>query len=400
MKPLRSEEIEVQNVKLIRIVPDQEGGDASLQARQRSPSGFYRNLPFLIIVVLPTLLAALYYFGIASSRYQSEVKFVVRSPGSAASSELASLVSGSSIVRAGDDAYIAKAYMLSRDAMEQLVEKDGLRAVFDKAGWDFLWRYPGPFRSSDTEGLMKHYLKFVSIAYEQSSGILTLGFQAFEPEDARRMAGALLAHTEVFLNGLNVRAQNDAIKSAVAQVDDGKQRAYDALDKVTAFRNRENVVDPTKSSTGIVDSISRLSLETSNSNARLAELATTTPQSPEIPTLRTRVAALQDQIGKQRQLLGGTTASLAPRIAEYQRLLLEQQFAERSFMSGLASLESARLDAERQRVFLERVTAPDLPDFPAYPYRLASVLGTLAISYGVFRVFKSVSKDVWDHAKK
>jgi capsular polysaccharide transport system permease protein len=400
MKPLRSEEVEVQNVQLIRIVPNSEGGDAGLHARQRARSGFYRNLPFLIIVVLPTLLAAIYYFGIAAPRYQSEVKFVVRSPGSSSSSEIASLVQGPGVVRAGDDAFIAKAYMLSRDAMQQLIDKDGLRTVFSRAGIDLLWRYPGPFRSGDSEGLLKHYRKFVTISYEQTSGILTLGFDAFDPTDAQRLAGALLDHTEVFLNHLNTRAQNDAVHSALGVVEEAKQRAYQALDAVTAFRNRESTVDPTKASAGIVASISSLSLETSTTNARLAELATTTPQSPEIGPLRMRLQAVQDQIGKQRQLLGGSDVSLAPRIAEYERLLLDQQFAERAFLSGLASLEAARIDAERQRVFLERVTTPDLPDFPAYPYRLISVLATLAIAYAVWRVYSTISKDILDHAKR
>ena len=111
----------------------------------------------------------------------------------------------------------------------------------------------------------------------------------------------------MFLNGLNTRAQNGCGGSGAADVDDAKKRAYAALDAVTAFRNRETVIDPTKSSTGIVETISRLSLETSTTNARLAELLTNTPQSPEIADLADAAsAALQDQITRQRQKLGGT----------------------------------------------------------------------------------------------
>jgi capsular polysaccharide transport system permease protein len=400
MKPLRADEIEVQTVKLVRLVADglNVSGDAEAHARVRK--AFYKRLPFLLVVVLPTLLSAVYFFALASSRYQSEAKFVVRTPGSAATSEIAAVVQGSSITRSSDDPYIAKDYILSRDAMQQLIDHDGLMDVFSKAGIDILWRYPGFFHHGDSESVEKQYLRFVNVEYDASSGISTLTTQGFNAADAQHLASALLNHTEVFLNGLNARAQSDAVKSALADVDFAKQRAYAALDAVTNFRNRQATVDPTLSSKGIVEGISSLSIETATINARLSELMTTTPQSPEIPTLRSRIAALQTQITRQRQLLGGDSSSLAPQISEYQRLLLEQTFAEKAFTSALTSLEAARLDATRQRVFLERVTEPSLPDFAAYPYRFLSVLGTLVIAFACWRVLSVLVFDTQEHHKR
>ncbi len=398
MKPLRSEDVEVQNVKLVRILPD--GTGAALDGQDASRPSTFRRLR-LLCIGLPTLLAAIYAFGMAAPRYQSEVKFVVRTPSSSSTSQLASLVQGgASVLRAGDESFIAKQYMLSRDAMNALIAHDGLRAVFDGTKLDLVWRYPGVFRSDNGEALLKHYLKFISVEYDTSSGISTLEMQAFDPADAQRLAGALLEHTEVFLNGLSGRAQRDAVQTALRDVDDAKNRAYAALDQVTAFRNREAVVDPTKSSSGIVQSISQLSLDTATTNARLADLVTTTPQSPEIASLRSQVTALQDQITKQRQMLGGSASSLAPRIAEYEHLLLEQQFAEKSFTSALSSLEAARLDAERQRVFLEPVTTPDLPDEPAYPYRVLTVLGVFGLALILWRVASAFGVDTWNHARR
>jgi capsular polysaccharide transport system permease protein len=396
---LLAQEVEVQTVKLVRLAP--EGGlDAPVEPQRRT-NALLRRLPFLLLVVLPVLVSALYFFLLAAPRYQSEVKFVVRTPSTAAASELAAFVQGSSgVSRANDDAFIAKEYMLSRDAMEQLLAKVDLLGLFGKAGLDPWWRYPGLFRSPNAESLQKQYLRFVSVDYDSSSGISTLTAQGYEPADAQRLANALLDITEVFLNGLNTRAQNDAVQNAVRDVASAQQRAYAALDAVTSFRNREAVLDPTLSSTGVVQSISALSLETSTTNARLAELLTNTPQSPEIATLRTRIAALQAQIARQRQQLGGTSDSLAPRIAEYQRLLLEQTFAEKAFTTALAALETARLEASRQRIFLERVTAPDLPDAPAYPYRLACVLATLAGALALWRVTTALFFDTQEHHKR
>ncbi len=34
----------------------------------------------------------------------------------------------------------------------------------------------------------------------------------------------------------------------------------------------------------------------------------------------------------------------------------------------------ARVDAERQRLFIERISSPSIPDDPKYPYRLITLL--------------------------
>jgi len=48
----------------------------------RPRSGWLHQLPlpFLIVVGLPTLLAAIYFLVIASPRYVSEARFLVRAP--------------------------------------------------------------------------------------------------------------------------------------------------------------------------------------------------------------------------------------------------------------------------------------------------------------------------------
>ncbi len=395
-----ADEVEIQTVKLVRLVPDGGGASGVLDAHGQSRATLRKRLPFLLCVVLPTLLSAAYFFMLAAPRFVSEGKFVVRSPSSAASSEFASIIQGSGVVRASDDAFIAKEYMLSRDAMQQLIDHHDLLAIFGKAGSDILWRFPGFFGHPNSESLKKQYLRFITLEYDQSSGISTLSAQAFEPADAQNLANALMELTEKFLNGLNARAQDDAVRSARHDVELAQQRAYQALDAVTTFRNRQTVLDPTLSSKGVIEGISGLSIENSQTNARLAELLTDTPQSPEIPTLRSRIAALQAQIAKQRQLLGGNSDSLAPQIAEYQRLLLDQEFAEKAFTSALTSLETARIDASRQRVFLERVTTPDLPDAPAYPYKLTSILVTLGVCFALWRVISAVLLDTQEHHKR
>jgi len=387
-----------QQVQLYRVVT--EANQAEFLPRAKAGL-FKRYWAFGLFVVLPTVLAIVYLYGLAADRYVSEVKFVVVNPQNAMTSAVANLVQSTGSSGASqdpDDAYAVKEFILSRDALNQLVNEDHLMDVFNRPQADFVWSYPGLRIWPNQESLYRHYLRFVDIQYDSDTGVATLDVQAFVPEDARRIATALVARAEQLINRMNDRAQAEAVRSALAEVEASKQSAYQALDKITAYRNREAVIDPKQASSAIFDTIAHLSSETADANVAVAQLVASSPQNPRINDLKTKISALQSQIAQERQKLGGADASLAPRIAEYERLALDQQFSERTFVSALASLESARLDAVRQRVFLNQVTAPNLPDYPIYPYRAIWVACVFALSLLAKRLFGTVAQDIRDHA--
>src|SRR3954467_3877453 len=60
------------------------------------------NIWFWGIVGLPTLIAGVYFFGIASDLYTSEVKFVVRGPSKGPASAISAMLSGGSPAVGGD----------------------------------------------------------------------------------------------------------------------------------------------------------------------------------------------------------------------------------------------------------------------------------------------------------
>ena len=391
----------LQRVQLYRVVTDANQGEF-LPARRAN--WLRRHLSYGFFVVIPTLFALVYFYGVAANRYVSEVKFVVVNPQNAATSAVASVIqatgSSSGASQDPDDAYAVKEFILSRDALTQLIAEDHLLDVFNRPQADVVWRYPGLRIWPNQEALFRHYLRFVDMQYDGDTGVATLAVQAFVPQDAFRIATALVAHAEQLINRMNDRAQAEAIRTALAEVESSKQSAYQALDKITAYRSREAVIDPKQASTAIFDTIAHLSSATADANVAVAQLVASSPQSPRINDLKIKITALQDQIALERQKLGGADASLAPRIAEYERLSLDQLFSERTFISALGSLESARLDAVRQRVFLNEVAAPNLPDYPIYPYRAIWVLCVFVLSLLAWRLFGAVAEDIRDHASE
>lgn len=353
---------------------------------------------FFLSVVLPSLLAALYFGLIAADRYESESRFVVRSPAASGSNPLSGLMQGGSILRSADDAYIVHAYMSSRDALRVLVKEVGLLARLERPEADFLWRYPGPFLSHNEERLYDHFENFVSIDFDQSTGISTLKVQGFRPEDAQEIAEVLLKSSEDLINRLSERAQGDAIRTAAREVEEARARAREALDLITAFRRKNALIDPGRVSTAALETITTLALEVAQTNAQLAELSKASPDSPQAASLRLRIDALEAQMKQEREALAGADTSLAPLIAEYERLSLEREFAERTFASAQTALDLARIDAQRQRLFLERISSPALADYPKYPERLLGILAVLAVSFILFTIAHRFASDTRSHS--
>ena len=341
----------------------------------------------MLVVVLPTLLTAIYYYGFAADQYVSEAQFVVRSSNrQPASGGLGSLLTTVGLSHSQDDTYPVNDFIMSRDAAKLLVDREDLRAILKRPEADIWSRYPNFLYDDKFESLFKRYKDFVSVHLDTSSGISDLTVKAFRAEDARRIANALLSDAEALVNRMNVRARRDAINMTQTEVDRAEQRVTEVQTALTAYRTRQNTIDPTKASTGLLDMIGRLSQESASSKAQLSELLRTSPQSPQIPGLRNRIGALDRQVAEEKLKVVGDNSSIAVSLGEFERLQLSREFADKSLSSAIGSLEAARVEAQRQQLYLERVVEPNLADAALYPKRfngVATVLLAALLIYGI-----------------
>jgi len=163
-------------------------------------------------------------------------------------------------------------------------------------------------------------------------------------------------------------------------------------DTLTDFRTRETVIDPAQLSSTVLTTIGALSLQLVDTAAELDVTERASPNSPQIGPLRGRVRAFQAQIDHERATLAGSDMSLAPKIANYERLTLRRDFAERSFISAMNLMEAAQLDVLRQQEYLETVVAPGLPDKARYPYRVLWTLVTFAAGLLLFVLFRPTTQ--------
>jgi capsular polysaccharide transport system permease protein len=356
-----------------------------------------RYLPIMLVVVLPTLLATIYYFCIATEQYVSEARFVVRGPEQSQPSMISSVLQGVGMGRAQDDTFAVQDYILSRDALAELVQNDGFRRIFARADIDPLSRYPAPFGYDTFEHLYKYYLRHVDVIYDSTTGVSQLVVRAFRADDAQRIAAALFAAGERLINRMNDRERENALRDARKEVALMEVRVQSVAAQIAAFRNRETLVDPNRQSVSMLQGITDLQSKLTQTKTQISELSRSSPNSPLILTAQRRAAALQGQIDDQLAHVAGSDHSLVPKITEYDDLMLQRDFADRGLSSATASLETARLDAERQLLYLDQIVQPNKADYPAYPKRFASVAVVFLTCFGTYTIGKLLVAGAREH---
>jgi capsular polysaccharide transport system permease protein len=339
------------------------------------------------IVGLPTLIAGVYYFGIASDQYLSEARFIVRSPKQVQASGIGALLQTTGLGRAAEDTSAVQDFIMSRDAVRKLEANNDLRTVFNRPEGDFVTRFPGIlFWRKDFEALFWRYDHFVSIETDTSTGVTALRVKAYRPEDSHTLASALLSYSEQLINELNERARRDALATARREVDHAEHRIADIQTELTEYRVKQKMLDPKSASSGVLELIAQMSAAQANARTQLGELLNNSPSSPQIPLVKNRIASLDKLIAEERAKLSGATDSVVSALTEYERLNLQQELAQKALASAFTSLEAARIEAQRQQLYLETIAQPNLADYPLYPRRLVSfimVFATCMLIYGL-----------------
>ena len=256
---------------------------------------------FGLFVVLPTFLAIVYYGLIASDMYVSQSRFVIKSPGQKTTPSLtiASLVQAGGATGAEEQTREVLDYLRSRDALHDVQNGLPLRQMYSERGADLLSRFPRPFHDSSSENLYWYYQSMVSADLDPESNLAVLETRAFTPEDAHEINERLLTLSEQLVNRLNERSEQNVIREAQQRVDQAEIRVRNARVALSSYRNQEQILDPTKQASGVLDVSDKLVSEYAGLQAQLSTMLRETPRHPAIPALRSRVAAVAQQIAAQ-----------------------------------------------------------------------------------------------------
>ncbi|MFA7496509.1 MAG: capsule biosynthesis protein [Acidithiobacillus sp.] len=358
---------------------------------------------FIWVVLVPTGLSIIYFGLIASPVYISESDFVVYSPNHqmAGASGLGSLLSslgGSNSTSAADTIH---AYVGSWDAMMALQHAVHLKDMYSNEHIDIFNRFGGIFYPySSFVKLLRYYQNMVTDTINTSSGITKLRVQAYTPQDSQIINAFLLKKSQDIVNQLNATARLRAVSYAKNDVATAEQKLREATLALADYRNHQAVFSPPAQSTLQLSMVSKLQDQLINQKTQLQAILAHAPQNPQIPVLQSSINALQSEISAEKAKVTGSKASFASKDTEYERLTVNQVLAQKLLEAAVTSLEQARLTAQKQELYLETISSPNLPDAPQEPKRFEDILAVLLVSLMIWGVLSILVAGIREHHER
>ncbi|MCC1482840.1 sugar transporter [Roseibaca sp. Y0-43] len=328
-------------------------------------------LSTLVVIGLPVLLVTIYLTFFAKDQYASTVGFTVRQAETSGASELMGGLT--SILGAGAQNHSDLLFeFVQSQEMVQLVSED-----FDLIGhYSQNWPYDPIYSiwpSATIEDQTWFWNRMVRVTYDKASGMMVLQVRAHDPEIARELATLIIRQSEEMINRLNSEARADATRNAEADLETALERLRAAREALVKLRVQTQIVDPEadiEAQMGVLMNFQQQLAEALVEYDILSQTSELTD--PRLRQLELRIEVIRERIRDER--LNGVERNVTTDgtdypnlIAQFERLEVDQAFAEIAYQAALTALDVARSNAARQSLFLANFIRPTLAQRAEYP---------------------------------
>lgn len=359
------------------------------------------KLLFFAIVVIPTVLALIYYGLWASDRYVSQSLMTVRSAEAQIASAFGGLLGSLGANPGAIDGYVVQEYVQSRELVTKLQDQLDLRSLYGVPEADAVSRLP---EDASMDDLYDYYLDRIEVYFDSTANVVHLEVQAYRPEDAKKIAAAIVRLSDDMVNRISQESRQDAVKFARDEVSLAEDRLRENRLVLYRFREEHGELDPVSAAASIGGIVAGLEAELSRYKTELASLRSYMREdAPQIAGVKARIAAIEQQMRSERGRLTSTddnpALTYSDLLAEYERLLIEEEFAKSAYTSAISALEIARADANRKQAYLVAFVEPSLPADPSKPERLLIIVSFLLGGLLAYGLLMLIGAAIREHAR-
>lgn len=338
---------------------------------------------FMLLVIAPTAFVVSYLHNQARDQFVSTVAFTVRSEDVSSATDLlgglSALGSGSS-----SDTDILFEYIQSKSLVAAIDQKINIKKRYSQFYVDDPWYSLDP---DDTiEDLTDYWPQMVKIFYDQGTGLIEIKVRSFSREDSKEIANAIYELSSELINRLNAIARDDAIAYAKDELNRAFERLRDTRSQLAEFRSLNKMVDPQAEiamQSGVINSLQNQLSEL------LVEfdliLGTATEDDPRLVEIRQRINVVKLRILEERDKFAresDSQISYSNLIGEFEGLMVDREYAEKTYLAALAAYDGAITEAQRQSRYLAPYIEPTLAEKSEYPQRaLLSIFVLLGLTF-------------------
>lgn len=356
--------------------------------------------PFVFFVLMPLFIFAFYQVFIASPRFVSQSKLIVKEPDAAATMDASfALLSGFGVSTGSSDTELVKAYINSNDMLEYLEAHLSISSHFKNSDIDFISRLSS---NASQEKFLSFYNRLVSVEIDEKSQVIIVLAQAFSPGFSNKLNQAIVSRAEWFINEIGHRLADEqlAFIQKEHEVIDNKLR--DAKSKLLGFQRRHNLLDPEAEGLALQQITYRLEAEVASKRAQVGALRSSmSDDAPLVIQTLTELNSLEKQLASERARLTQQEAqegelpadernmSVSMILAKFSEHKIDMELALNAYTSSQVSLEKSRIEAYRQLKYLVTVEKPTLPEEAKYPevwYNVTLFFVVSIMLFGIARI--------------
>lgn len=350
----------------------------------------FKSGMFWLFFLLPLALGIAYYLKFSNNEYQAIAHFTIEKSDKAPVDAIGAITGLAGSVSSTRDALIIKDFIQSREVIERTRDDFDLEKLYarEDKGWRLLLdnkkssdekisyikdRLSHLEKGSSIEEIIEYWQSKISVQFDSTSGIVTLGVTAFTPEDAVTVINAILKESDELVNTFSEKSRQDSLTFAKEELELAENDLKRARADVTVFRDNEKSFSPEKNAESKLLLVENLEADRARAEAELQGLRLELPEnSPRIEVAKYKVAALKRQVIKERDrgtqgIKSADAKTMSVILSKYEELITEQGFAEKSYESALLNMKTARIEATRKQRYLTMIVFPKLPEEPVKP---------------------------------
>lgn len=336
-------------------------------------------------VLAPTFVAGWYFYMMATPMYSTRSEFVIQQAGPASSGgTMGGLFSGTGFATS-QDSIAVQGYLQSREAMTRLEADIGFREHFQGPEIDAFQRLAP---DATLEAAYKKYKNFVKISYDTTEGLVRMDVVAADPAVAAEWSRQLIAYAEEQVDHLTQRLRADQMRDAQEGYEKAQASLSESQHRLIELQEKFKILSSEAEIGLLTGQINSLETQLTQERLSLAEMeANPEPNQARMEPLKRRIAVMEAEVAELRKRMTvGSDSEVS--LAEVQGELLvaqaDLQTRQLLLAQALQSMETSRVEANRQVRYLSLSVSPVPPDEPTYPRAFENTLVTMLIMLGIY----------------
>ncbi len=351
-----------------------------------------------VLYFLGLLTAIAYLWLMTQDRFMTTAAFKISSQDSSSGVEtgIVQLALSGMSDSSSMDSHVTIGYINSADLLLDLEKEFNLIEHYSSPSRDFVYRLDP---NENLEDRLDYYRKHIDADFSSDTGITQVTVDSFDPNLSKKIAAAVLARAEEFVNQINQNVADQQLAFIHSEVGRTSERVEEIHRELLELQNKHQFISPEEVINANIEAVQEMKMERFRAEADLLSLLRDSPESPRISNHQSRLRSLSELIDKETAKLSGNERDRLNQILmDFKEIELKLDTATKIRTSTELLLEKNRIDAASRSRFFSVIQSPYLPEGVALPSRTYTTITMIFLGFLCFLIMRALLISVYERA--